>query len=195
MGLLDVASASRRWAIQLVISLISCAIMPQDSVFFFFFFILVPISGFYSTKHTTNSSLVKRIHEKTLASEQAAIQTQQTVSIINFRPPSSVLRLPSSVSVASSEHVLCLQPHQPHLERLHIVPCPKLSVSQWGISPFPEPAAKVSRRGTQRNNPYGVFCTTAAGCGLDLDARISALERLVQMPLMPLRRLNLRPCH
>lgn len=41
MGLLDVASASRRWAIQLVISLISCAIMPQDSVFFFFF-ILVP---------------------------------------------------------------------------------------------------------------------------------------------------------
>lgn len=36
MGLLDVASASRRWAIQLVISLISCAIMPQDSVFFFY---------------------------------------------------------------------------------------------------------------------------------------------------------------
>lgn len=38
MGPLDVASASRRWAIQLVISLISCAIMPQDSVFFFFLF-------------------------------------------------------------------------------------------------------------------------------------------------------------
>lgn len=38
---------SRRWAIQLVISLISCAIMPQD-VWFFFFHSRAPLQGPFS---------------------------------------------------------------------------------------------------------------------------------------------------